>query len=641
MIDQKPIDQVEQETYDVVIVGGGITGAIMARVLTESAWRDKKVISVLILEAGPPSPYSDPGYQAHVDTFHGALIKVPNSPYPPSASAPNPGIPGEEYYLQEGPLPFGSDNTRYLGGTTLHWMGISLRMMPTDFTMCDSYGQGVNWPISYRDLRSDYEKAEWEIGVSGNVEDQKRIYGVGDDYFRRGYDFPMEGLPTSYLDSVFTQGIGRDYKHRLDGKSYPVELIPIPQARNAKPRSGIKDPRNYLAAGRSAKNDGTYQPTGSPDEPVTGTGQRCEGNASCIPICPARAKYTALKTLGEVGALARNPSIRVDVVSRAVVSEVLTDDKNNVTQLVVKKYQDDRVAFADTVRVNGQFFVLAGSAIENAKILLNSHTREGKVVANHSDQLGRNLMDHPFVLTWGQSKDPVWPFRGPGVTSDLPMRDGAFRKKHAAFRTDISNWGWGLAAGSPESDLGELLPAPKSNSEPYTEFKSLRKRLAERLNSQIVMGYLIEQLPDANNRVTLRDNWVDGLGIPKPVLHYDIDDYSRAGVEAAFDLTTAVFDKMGAKDHTGPLRIGVNFTYKDKAYSYIGAGHIMGTHRMGPSRDDSVVNSYQQSWDHGNLYITGCGSMPTAGTSNPTLTAAALSIRSGQHLYNKLRLRER
>ncbi len=640
MIDQKPIKQVAQEHYDVVIVGGGITGAIMARVLTESAWRDGKVISVLILEAGPPTPYSDPGYQAHMDTFYGDIHKFPNSPYPPSASAPNPGSPGEEeYYLQEGPLHFGSDNTRYLGGTTLHWMGISLRMMPADFTMCDTYGKGVNWPISYHDLRSDYEKAEWEIGVAGNVEDQKRIYGVSDDYFRRGYDFPMEGLPTSYLDSVFTEGIGKGYKHKLAGKSYPVELVPIPQARNAKPRSGIKDPRNYLAEGRATNKDESYQPTGAPDDPVTGKGQRCEGNASCIPICPARAKYTALKTLGEVRTLADNPNIRVDVVSRAVVSEVLTDDSDKVTQLVVKKYHDDRVAFADTVRVSGRFFVLAGSAIENAKILLISRTRKDKVVANHSDQIGRNLMDHPFVLTWGRNKEPVWPFRGPGVTSDLPMRDGAFRKKHAAFRTDISNWGWGLAANSPQSDLDDLLPKPGTKRKQYTKFKSLREDLGNALKSQIVMGYLFEQLPDPSNRVTLRENWVDDLGIPKPVLRYDIDDYSRAGVEAAVGLTKKVFGRMGATDLKA--KFGIPLPYKDYEYAYIGAGHIMGTHRMGSSRDDSVVNSYQQSWDHKNLYITGCGSMPTAGTSNPTLTAAALSIRSGEHLYKKLRLRDR
>jgi len=641
MIDERPIDQIKNENYDVVIVGGGVVGSIVARVLTESAWRDRKVISILMLEAGPASPFSDAGYQAHVDTYREASIKTPNSPYPSTLGAPDPGQ--ADYFLQEGPLRFDSTNTRTLGGTTLHWLGISLRMMPNDFSMNDTFGRGVNWPINYFDLQKDYEKAEWELGVSADVDDQVRIHGIGDDYFRSGYEYPMEAIPTTYLDSVFRERIGNDFTHELGGKPYPVELIPIPQARNSRPRIGVTDPRSYLDDLRLSNNqlDGTYQPVGSPEEPVTGVGQRCQGNSSCIPICPARAKYTALKTLGAVTSLAQHQSIRVDVLSRAVVSEVVTDNQNRVTQLVVKKYSDDLVAHAQTIRVSGRFVVLAGSAIENAKILLNSRTRQGNIVANESDQLGRNLMDHPFVQTWGKSSVPVWPFRGPAVTSDLPMREGAFRNEHAAFRTDVYNWGWNLTTFSPQSDLVGLLPKPDRRSKTYHDYETLRARLKDSLQSQIVMGYLIEQLPDANNRVTLREDWLDDLGVPKPVLHYDIDEYSRAGFRAAFGLTRSVFKKIGAEDRTKPMIIGQEFDYKGEDYSFIGAGHIMGTHRMGCSSRESVVNSYQQSWEHDNLYITGCGSMPTGGTSNPTLTASALAIRSGEHLYQNLELRQR
>ena len=643
IIDKTSITRAAEDNYDVVIAGGGVTGAVLARVLTESAFKDGKVISVLILEAGPPSPYGNEGYQAHVETFHGAESKLPNSPYPPSAGAPQPGVPGEDYFLQEGPVGFGSDNSRYLGGTTLHWMGISLRMMPADFHMHKTYGQGVDWPITYQDLRSDYDQAEWEIGVSGNVEDQMKIHGVGKDYFAPGYNYPMEGIPTSYLDSVFKEGIGPDYKIKLDGKSYPVELVPIPQARNSTPRHNLNDPRRYLDASRktTSKSGGAFQPTGSPEEPVTGIGQRCEGNASCIPICPARAKYTALKTLGDVSDLTSHPNIRVDIVSRAVVSEVVVGDKNNVTQLVVQKYDTDTVGFATSHRISGDYFVLAGSAIENAKILMNSRDKNGKAVANKSGELGRNLMDHPFVLTWGTAKEAVWPFRGPGVTSDLPIRDGSFRKKHAAFRTDISNWGWSLAADSPTSDLAALLPKARSGTHDYQEFSKIRAGLAKSLQSQIVMGYLIEQLPRRDNRVTIQDNWVDDLGIPKPVLQYDIDDYSLAGMEAASGLTRDVFKQMGATKNPASGSFGTPLKYGRNTYGFIGAGHIMGTHRMGSSNRDSVVNSHQQSWEHKNLYVVGCGSMPTAGTSNPTLTATALSIRSGRHLYKRLRLRSR
>jgi choline dehydrogenase-like flavoprotein len=49
---------------------------------------------------------------------------------------------------------------------------------------------------------------------------------------------------------------------------------------------------------------------------------------------------------------------------------------------------------------------------------------------------------------------------------------------------------------------------------------------------------------------------------------------------------------------------------------------------MGPDAERSVVDSYQRCWEHENLYLIGCGSMPTIATSNPSLTMAALAFRS-------------
>jgi choline dehydrogenase-like flavoprotein len=49
------------------------------------------------------------------------------------------------------------------------------------------------------------------------------------------------------------------------------------------------------------------------------------------------------------------------------------------------------------------------------------------------------------------------------------------------------------------------------------------------------------------------------------------------------------------------------------------------------------VNADQRSWDHENLYIVGCGSFPTTGTANPTLTAVALALRSTKDMLKQLR----
>ncbi|GAA3076121.1 hypothetical protein GCM10020000_71870 [Streptomyces olivoverticillatus] len=57
---------------------------------------------------------------------------------------------------------------------------------------------------------------------------------------------------------------------------------------------------------------------------------------------------------------------------------------------------------------------------------------------------------------------------------------------------------------------------------------------------------------------------------------------------------------------------------------------------MGDSPATSVVDPWQRCWDHANLYAVGCGSMPSMGTSNPSLTMAALALRSCEQIHRDL-----
>lgn len=61
-------------------------------------------------------------------------------------------------------------------------------------------------------------------------------------------------------------------------------------------------------------------------------------------------------------------------------------------------------------------------------------------------------------------------------------------------------------------------------------------------------------------------------------------------------------------------------------------GHFAGTHAMGDDPATSVVDPYQRVWGHPNLFAVGGGSMVTMGTSNPTLTIAALALRTADHI---------
>jgi choline dehydrogenase-like flavoprotein len=57
---------------------------------------------------------------------------------------------------------------------------------------------------------------------------------------------------------------------------------------------------------------------------------------------------------------------------------------------------------------------------------------------------------------------------------------------------------------------------------------------------------------------------------------------------------------------------------------------------MGTRADNSVVDKNQRTWDHKNLYLIGCGNMPTLGTSNPTLTMTALTYQAAESILKQL-----
>jgi choline dehydrogenase-like flavoprotein len=318
-----------------------------------------------------------------------------------------------------------------------------------------------------------------------------------------------------------------------------------------------------------------------------------------------------------------------------VASNITIDEATKeVSSIEYKTYDKIDGPCTGTFTATGTKYIVAAHAIEAAKLLLMSNKQLPAGIANHSLQVGKNLMDHPMYLGWGLMQEPVFPFRGPLSTSGIEgTRDGEFRDTRASFRIEIGNEGWNWPAGAPYSqviDMVSPMPADRSGTPTIGVFGSeLRKNIQRDFTRQFRIGFLIEQLPDDNCFVVPSPNCVDNLGIPRPEIHYDFDTYTREGFKAAAAAKEIIFTTLKAENKTGvPVGDGGVFQYENVKYYSQGAGHVMGTHRMGFTRDDSVTDADMKSWDHDNLYIVGCGSFPTTATSNPTLTMMALTFKA-------------
>jgi len=642
--------------FDVVIIGAGVSGNLIAKQLGLAG---KKV---LILEAGLPVPDSREEY---MNNFYLALAKTPESPYPalagrtgsqanPAGELPDPatlptpratvlglgGKPNVSYLIQAQAtgqnaapdpktgevrgLQFSSTYERNGGGTSWHWLGTSLRELENDIQLYTKYGHGVDWPLTYSELQELWARAEKEIGVAASVTQQEPLEVVGLEY-PQGYQYPMGPIPTSVVDQTISQGVS--------GLQVPGTLPDTP---------GGSDPTMYDVFV-------TPTPAGRNSEPYDDR-RVCAGNTNCIPICPIQAKWDPTVTLGKA-----LDTGNVTVSYQSVAYNVaVTADGKTVTGIEYYEWSRDAQGNLQKVSksVTGKIYVLACHAIENAKLLLLSNNWNG--IANHSQQVGRNLMDHPLYLTWALAPQPVWGYRGPLATAGIEsLRDGEFRKYRASFRMEIGNEGWNFATGDPYTTARDFITGTNDSGLNTGGPNGTPQRLggtalALKLNNlftrQFRIACMFDQSPLQENCVTLdvdretgKPNNTDGLGIPRPKVEYGFDPYTMEGFRMAAYVCSQVYQQMGAQEFT-KNRVGGtgDFTYRGVSYHYYGAGHVVGTHRMGDDPDHSVVDASQRSHDISNMWVVGSGSFPTVCTANPTLTLMALAFKSADSIIAAL-----
>ncbi|KRB30194.1 GMC family oxidoreductase [Mesorhizobium sp. Root172] len=411
----------------------------------------------------------------------------------------------------------------------------------------------------------------------------KSLYGVG-------VDWPMsyDDLEPFYQEAEEIMGVsGAPNTGSPRKKPFPMEPVAEPYAMRRLRERLASD--YQVVSNTTARNSRPYD--GRP---------ACCGNNSCQPICPIDAQYH-----GGLAAHAAEAA-GAKLVSNANVYKLEHDEKGHIAAALY--YAPDKVSH----RVTGKTFIVAANGIESPRLLLLSASDKfPKGLANSSDMVGRNLMDHPSTSLTFDADEDVWLGRGPQSPSSInTMRDGSFRSEHAPYRLDFTN------ISRVDGATKSLIAAGVYGSE-------LEKRLRFSAAREMNVKNVLEVLPDPAHRITLSSE-KDAMGIPKPEAHYAIADYTRRGHERSQQDFRRIAELMG----------GTNLRFSRDG-DFANNQHICGTLSMGSDPKTSVCDQWGRAHDHENLFLASTGVLPTSATCNSTENGLAVALRSVAHMLGR------
>ncbi len=337
-----------------VVIGAGAGGGVVAKELCEAGLR------VALLERGRRYTAND----CRKDDLRNQRTSIlGNNSGPDDERNPRVFVDRDAHRHVVLPSEGGySNNAACIGGGTLTYGAMAWRYQPKDFRMRSTYGapEGStldDWPISYDDLAPFYEKAEYEIGVSGDVTN---------DPFKgpRARPLPMPPLSPTREYEILKPAALRLGLHPFD----------LPMLRNSVPYNG-RPPcmRCRWCVGFVCEVDA-----------------KCGTHNTVIP----RALATGL----------------CDLRLGCMVKEILTTDQGKITGV---SYFDahDRLQEqpADLV-------IVSGAAIESARLLLNSKSKLfPNGLGNRFDWVGRNLQGHAYSGATGLFDFDTYDDVGPGA----------------------------------------------------------------------------------------------------------------------------------------------------------------------------------------------------------------------------------
>ena len=587
--------------YDVIVVGSGAGGGQSAYTLSMAG------ASVLMLEAGRRyDPLRETPMFQTPDMAPLGAVSTPDKPFGFYDATAGGGwtVPGEPYVQtsQEDAGRFDWWRARMLGGRTNHWGRISLRDGPYDFKPLSRDGLGVDWPIAYEDVAPYYDKVERLVGVYGSNE-----------HLENTPDSPPGCLlppPKPLISDLLvakraaTLGIPVIAGHRavltqsLDVARSPQLLHP-------------GDERAQRILSEDMKQRGA-----------------CIWATPCGRGCAIRANYQST-TVHLPPALRTG---KLDIITDAMVHEVTLAPNGRATGVLFidRKTGQQR-------RANARVVVLAASACESARLLLNSKSPKfPNGLANSSGTVGRYLMDTVGSSVSGQV---------PLLESLPPMNEDGASGGHMyvpwwLYKEQLAG-GLGFARGyhiefgggrrMPGVDTAFELGAVSAGS--YGQrFKDDARRY---YGSFVNFAGRGEMIPNENSYCeidpTVRDQW----GIPVLRFHWAWSEHERRQALHMQSTFAAIIHAMGGRV------LGKVETRGEAAIAPGGSIiHEVGGARMGSDRKTSVTNAWGQTWDVSNLFVSDGAVFASNADKNPTLTIMALAWRTADFILERMRRRE-
>ena len=546
---------------EVVIVGAGASGSILAAELCKAGMK------VVALERGPRLKNMDFNPHDELRFFQRQDLR-PDPKKQPITWRPNPNTKSTPMNS----MSYGNQ----AGGGTVHYGAVSWRNHEDDFRVrsatVERYGEKfmpegsdvTDWPISYSDLEPFYDKAEYDLGVSGKAGNLngKKIDGGNVFEAPRKREYP---LPPLRMDQAATH---------FDRATRNLGLHPF-----ISPRAIISE--NYKDR------------------------QGCTYCGFCQTFgCHVGAKSSTLVTKLPEADLTKNFTL----ITGAMCHRVNTDGKRATGVSYYGPDGSDNTVEADLV-------ILSPFIYDNVRLLLLSKTSTFENgLANSSGLLGKGIMTHirPSVfVAFDDRKINV--FMGPNAQKhsiDDYNADNFDHKDLGFIRGGQISIGTAGQQGGPIGAAINMVPPP---GVPRWG-AGYRDWYAKYFASHLSIGLQIEDLPYSNQMIDLDPDMRDQYGLPAPRLTYD---WRRPNELKSVQYLTAKIEEIGKAMNAKYVWLG------QRTSPGTPGGHHSGGTRMGTDPHTSVVNKFCQSWDIPNLFVVGSSAFPTMSGYNPTLTIEA------------------